>query len=365
MGVQAIRSSVYLPRPPSNPSAAPTINSSAAQVGIDAADEKVASIFQAPKSGSIRKIYWALGVVTTGATVDVRVESVNGAGEPSGVLQSTDSNAAVVVDDSNDFTKFATQLTADAVVSRGEIIAVVISNPSVSFGNMIIGAAFDDDSTGMSFPYGASFTGGAWTKRQGGRILALGYSDGSVEPIPCVWPMWSAFLTYNVSTGSSPARVANRFQLPFDAYTDGAWVWVDGDNEFKVDLIGPDGATILASTLTVGSGYRVSNAGGVYFLLFDATAQVKAGQSHWLSVVPQTGGTLAAYAAQTLWFPESRDAWDLSTAMCLSHAGIAPSGQSSWTDVEDQRLFIGLHLTGFSVSDAVPFRSHVTGRRSM
>jgi len=62
---------------------------------IDAAGEKVAFIFEAPKTGTIDRLLFRTLGVTSGATVDVRLETIDASnGHPSGTLWGTDTNGA-------------------------------------------------------------------------------------------------------------------------------------------------------------------------------------------------------------------------------------------------------------------------------
>src|SRR5438093_3319795 len=90
---------------------------------IDASGEKVAFIVRAPKAGTITDIGFRLGVVTTGQTLKVSLQDVDGVtGNPDGVVDQ--SNTVAVADTDDELWKTVT-LPGRTVV-LGEVFAIVI-----------------------------------------------------------------------------------------------------------------------------------------------------------------------------------------------------------------------------------------------
>jgi hypothetical protein len=195
-GIKTLKTGLVIPEPYLGANSNP--NRSTTQMLIDAAGEKAGWVLRAPKTGNIRKVGFGLYTVTTGATMDVRIETVDmSTGFPTGTLWGTNTNASQVILDTDDYKWFTTQLTSDAAVTRNDLIAVVIVNPQTSYGNMII-PVFSDDS--RQLPYSAWYQA-AWS-RLGGPIMALEYSDGSYESIPGIWPI-KATNTVTFNSGST------------------------------------------------------------------------------------------------------------------------------------------------------------------
>jgi len=224
-------------------SAGPTFNS----YTLDADGEKLAFIMHAPKTGTISKVCFRTGTVTTGATVDVRLETVDATtGDPTGTLLGTNSNGAQVIADANDNVFFTTALTTGVAVTKGDLMAVVIVVPTGA-NLALVDLADDSGSSGPIFPYSTQFAAAAWTKSATGSgiICALEYNDGSYAYQPLMWPL-SATQTDTFNNSSSPDERGNKLSLPFPARVTGFWVWVDIDGD--ADIV-----TSLRSPVYVGA----------------------------------------------------------------------------------------------------------------
>jgi len=269
---------------------------------IDAAIEKAGLVCHAPKTGNIAKILWATVLVTTGATVDVRLETVSLTnGNPTGTLFGTNTNGAQVVAASDDNVIFTTTLTAVAAVVAGDLLGVVIANPAVSFGNMqIASCSMNGD---LAFPYGLLFTA-SWAKfgTSGPVMIGFEYDDGSHVPIPGVYPASSAVVLTTFNTGSTPDAVGLRFQLPLSVRVSGCWVAVRPTGDFIVRLVTTAynqgaGTGILASTPTVDKDANRDSATGLIALLpFTASVTLDPNTNYRLIVEPTTATSLDIYS---------------------------------------------------------------------
>src|SRR3990167_3397480 len=129
MALQSITHGLPFPPYPMNASAAPTLTTTT--YVIDAAAEKVAIVVAASTAKDIHKVHVRTGTVTTGDTVDVRIETVDSAttGDPTGTLWQTNTNGALVIADGDDSVWKSVTLTADATsLVIGDVYAVVIVN---------------------------------------------------------------------------------------------------------------------------------------------------------------------------------------------------------------------------------------------
>ena len=118
MAIATSKARLYLPPPPVGMAGAPSFTTTA--LLLDAGDETVTFIVEAPKTGNIRKVLHGTRTVTVGTTLDIRLETLNRGATPavaSGTLWGTNTNGAQVVADGNDNVTFVTALTAD--VRRG------------------------------------------------------------------------------------------------------------------------------------------------------------------------------------------------------------------------------------------------------
>lgn len=92
MALQSITHGYPFPAPPLTAAGAPSLGNYL----LDANGEKAALVFAATAAKAIRKIHFRTGTVTTGDTVDCRVETVDTAanGDPTGTLHTTNSNGS-------------------------------------------------------------------------------------------------------------------------------------------------------------------------------------------------------------------------------------------------------------------------------
>lgn len=270
---------------------------------INASGEKVALICRPPKAGNIRKVLFSVRVVTTGGTLDVRIETVDlTTGFPTGTLFGTNTNGAQVVGGTDDNKIFATTLTADATVTRSSLIALVIVAGSP--GDMEIASTNWNNHV---FPYGAQNLGAGYSIFGANVTLAaLEYDDGSIVPIagvvtPVMGAAGTGYTQSAFGTGSTPDVVGARFQVPFTVRAVGAWAWMAFGGTGNVRLVSTaynQGAAtgILASAAFDPDVRRGST--GVMQLYFDALVTLSPGVWYRLVVEPDTATVVAMYDAE-------------------------------------------------------------------
>ncbi len=305
---------------------------------LDAADEKAAVILQAPFTGTISKIGFRTMTVTTGATMDVRVETVQAGGnDPTGTLLGTNSNGAQIIADVDDDTWFTTTLTTGIAVTKGDIFAIVIVNPSGSPGNLQI-AQFAVSPSIVGLPYSDLYTTGWSSSTSEISVLTLEYSDGSYYPIPFIYPI-DGLNIVNFSSASDPDHRGLKFQLPFPVSLAGIWVHMDSDGDPNVKLYDSDGTTVL-ETLTIDGDQRRTNSDLVHYYFFTSSHSLSKDVDYRIVFEPVNA------AMDLLDF-------DVSTAAIMD---CFPGGQNfhytekkdgAWTDTTTKRPWMGLIIDGF------------------
>lgn len=314
---------------------------------LDAADEAVGMVVSVPKTGNIRKVGFATRTVTTGATVDVRLETLS-AGFPSGTLWATNTNGSQIIADANDNTAFLTTLTADASVTRGQLIGVVIKNPSVSPGNLNI-AGYGDDVVG--FPFTALFTGGSWALQSPGPLVSFEYADGTYASSPACYPPSTAITTNTIGTGSTPDVVGVYFKVPFPCRVIGAWAHVDFDAACAVRLVttayNQGAGTGILGSIDIGADDDANANQVVIYRLFPSDIDLAADTYYRLVVEPTSASTVSVYdlnvpslAALSAWAGPD---WVFTTAK-------DPTGDGDWTNYNSGTFrvpLMGLLLSGF------------------
>ncbi len=217
---------------------------------IDAADEAVAFVWKQPSNKTLSSFGWMAGTVTTGATMDIRIETVDTTtGFPSGTLVGTNTKGTQVVASTDDNTWFQTSLTANASLLADNYYAAIVKQPNTSFGNLLVNRF---DNVSPQFPYclrnlGVSPTV-SWVKTSNvSPVGVLGYDDGTYE-IPSGWYAGKANNSTNVSSSTTPDTWGVLFQLPFSARLAGVEALIQ-DFTGKIQL--------------VTSAYHQANATGI------------------------------------------------------------------------------------------------------
>jgi len=302
---------------------------------LDAASEKAAFITMIRKGGTISKVAWRTGTVTTGATMDVRIETVDPTtGDPTGTLWAANTNGSQIVADADDATVFTTTLTAGAVVAQGDVLAVVIVNPSVSPGNLNVSSV--GGVLAYNYPYLDLFTT-VWNPQTGGACLALEYSDVTYEPMPRMLPC-TAFQTTAYNSGSTPDERALKFKYPVPITVSGFWIFGSHatSSDFDAVLYDSNGTTALL-TQSVEAMQQRSTSVGLVDYFFDSTQALLKDTFYRLSFKPTTVNNITinsftAFNAAVMNQIEGGENFHLSER---TDAG-------AWTDTTSQRLFVGL-----------------------
>jgi len=318
-----------------------------ASILLDAANEKTALIFRVPKTGTITKIGWRTTTVTTGATLDIRLETVSLTnGDPTGTLQGTDTNGAQVVADADDNVWFMTTLTAGAVVTRGDILAIVIVNPAVSPGNLNI-ASFGNFLPQI-FPYRDDFLTGAWVKGSALLSLALEYSDGTYGAMSRVPPM-KTFTAVAFNSGTTPDERGLYFRLPFPVLVSEFWdSGTMSAGDFDARLYDEDGATILLST-SVDKDLQSFTSNGLRLFPFSSTATLKANTFYRFTLLPTSASsiTLNEFDVDSFALMDATDC-----GQNFHHTSRTDAG--AWTQTTTKRPFMGLVCDGFDDGTVSP-----------
>lgn len=317
---------------------------------IDAADEGLATILRAPRTGSIAKVLWATRQVTTGATISVRLETVDESANParpSGTLFASGASGVSAIADTDDNVAVVTTLTTPCSVTLGDKLAVIVKQPTSAPGVMQV-AVFSDDVS--EFPYLLLNTGvspaTSWSAiNSAAPMIGLEYSDGAYSWIPGCWPFYA--VNSNVyNGGSTPDRIGLRFKFPFPVRVGGWWAWADLDGDFQATLYDSDGVTPLASTpFSVDKDTRLDTGAGVVIYPFASTADLARDTFYRLVLTPTTTTSLTLYDFQT----QSTAALDAFPGGQNLHYTSAknPATESDWTNVTTRRPFLGPLVCGF------------------
>lgn len=332
MAWQQLPGGVFYPVPPDTYF---TTGPSFSNQVLNTSSDKLGMMFRVGKTGNIRKFGIVTRTVTTGATVDLRIETVDSTtGNPSGTLWGTTTNASLVIASTDDNVFLESTLTADAAVVIGDLIAAVVANAGTGSMNL----AASSDWADLYASYNSRFTSSAWTKQTGvAPICLLQYDDGSYTYNEGVHSYLSVTHTSFNST-STPDERGLKFKLPIPVKVRGMWCYVDPDNDFNVKLYDSDGSTALID-LDIDNSNVASTVERMYVFLFPSVVTLVENTFYRLTILPDssTNMELAGYAVSA-----------------AAHLDNEPGGQNfhqttrtdagSWTDLTTARPYMGLIL---------------------
>lgn len=249
---------------------------------LDATGEKAAFIVQAPKTGNIRKVGFRTGAVTTATDTDVRIETVDlVSGNPSGTLWAANTNVTVAAASITANSWITTgALTADAAVTQGDFLAVVIAPTGTPNYNIACWARGP-----VAMPYTDHFTT-AWAKQRVAPAVALEYSDGSYAPIVGAYPL-SSVLALSFHSGSTPNEKGFKIVPPFTGRLVGVY-WVGlATADYQIKVYDAAGTTLI----THAHDGNVTADGGdssERIEQFASPQVLQAGQTYRVTWVPTT-----------------------------------------------------------------------------
>lgn len=289
---------------------------------IDAASEKAALIFQAPKTGTVNKIGFVVAAHTTGATLECEIQTVSAStGFPTGTKVGS-STTGTVATTATGF--YEATLSTGASVTKGTLYALVVAQPSAASGNCAIGDLVNHfGSTGQqNFPYGAAYAS-SWAMASNARrpLIFPGYNDSTYGFVPLNPPV-TAVSSTTFNSGSTPDEVGNRFTTVAPLRIAGIRLAVnpaaDG-RDFTVKLLDSGGSTL--ATKTIDTGQFGQSAYAWADLYFDASVECPAG-TYRITITPTTGSNIVVG-----WFT-------MPSATGIRHA--SPGGVDTyWTERTD------------------------------
>ena len=331
---------LWLPRPPYMYSS----GISAPSPVLDALDERLGWVFDAPLPGDISEIGWYIkSMSAANFTVDVRVETVDAAtGYPTGTLVNANANKSAVFYDA-DNTWVWSALDTDATVTMGQRLAIVHHLAGYTSGSFATNRNADDRN--VLIPYGVEDYGASWVRSSTvyGPAIALKYSDGTIVPLERSWPYTAVGETVFNNT-DTPDHYGNHFQLSIPARAVGAWVWGDMGASTKIRLFDGSGAIAYVDLDNDihGTGDKVYNGmfipeGGKSISDFELAKDT----SYYLAVEPQDGTDF------TVPYADVASNADLDAYPGGKQWYSANKKDAGWSTTNTRRYFLGLILDQF------------------
>lgn len=294
MAIQTVNGGLYYPDPYWS---ATDFRPSEGTLAIDAANEKVAMIFQAPKTGNIDQVSFRVVAHTSAATLVIRLETVAADGTPSGTLVGTNTSGTQLTTGAN--TTHTVTLTAAAAVTKGTHYALVVAQPAASAGNCTIqfwsngSVGTDRNNQRHRLCYCLQFTA-SWESKTTTTAairapsMAVRYDDTSWYWIPGAFPV-SAFNRTTFNSGSTPDERGTRIITPFAARVTG--FFFQGSctaQDYSVVLYDSGGTALLtfSGDKDIFVGYGGTNYAGLHVGYFSSTVDLAAGDTVYLLLKP-------------------------------------------------------------------------------
>lgn len=267
---------------------------SAAQV-IDAAGEYFAVVLQAAEDMSIRTVDVCFHITTT-SVMDIRIETLDSSGLPSGTLWATGTNKNTSTLNGGVAVETVT-LDATATITRGEKFAVVVkyvSGTSASPAWLISGRG-PSAWRGSTFPYIVNNTGTP-TKAAfaaGSLCMALGDATPTFYQVSGLIPWSAGAASHSIANNTTNRAAALRFQVPFKCRVIG--MRFDDSSAATTDdvtcVIYDDSNAEVSSTATAINRDETFIGSGIVTCFFDSPATLDANTTYRAAVVADTTNT--------------------------------------------------------------------------
>lgn len=315
-------------------------------LGFDSTTDRLAWVGKAEFTDSLSVIYFRTALVTTGSTLDIRVETVSN-GRPTGTLFGTNTNVTVVVADTDDNAWKTATLTAAASLTAGQEFAVVIVNSSGT-PNIQLGAYPAGMAAGQSrgqYPLCLQDTGGGTWAGVDGFEWIFQFSTNGVRPMPGLFPVSGGGTITAYNSGTSPNERALRFQITAPARVVGIRVPilnVAAGGNFTVslwDATGDVDGEALGQSAFDGDFPLSTTQDGMVDAIFAAPVELAANTTYYMGIRADTannigvaelsnstvtnamrafpGVNLQTYLATRVWTAGTAGAWTTTTTTLL------------------------------------------------
>jgi hypothetical protein len=293
---------------------------------MTSAGHYLAYVICAREDMTISHVGFRTGAAAGSPTVEVRIETVDASGMPSGTLWATNTNvtSGTISASANPLQA----LTAAASITKGQVFCVKVafaSGTSLIIQNLSSLAALFTN----SLPYSVANSGTPTKAIIGAGILALGSNSTTFYNVPGFLPV----TTYsgNAFNNTNAAKRGLRFTPPMNCRAIGIrWHNSNASGDFNAVLY-DDGGTELSSSSTAFDGdHNSGSANATITVYFDNTVTLTAGTAYRIAIEPSSA-TNVNVGTYTL---PSSDYFSGTPAR--SNAQYTTFASGSWTDSTTQ-----------------------------
>lgn len=298
---------------------------------ITAAGHYYAYVYSADQDMTISHVGFRSATATGSPVADVRIETVDASGLPSGTLWAANTNASTGTITANTSALYA--LTASATITKGQVFCVKIaytSGTALSIQYMDVSLP-----TNSVFPYRVTNTGTPTKTLLNAEtpIIAFGSSSTTFYNLPGAFPVTG--LAGGTFNNTNSARRGLRFTIPFKCRAIGI-KWYNGGQigDYNIALYNDAGVEQNNSLTAYDGDHAVASGNGIQTAYFDNTVLLTAGTTYRISVEPTTATNAAVYA-----FPFPSQEYRMATpAGTACHYTTFATG--SWTDTNTNQLAV-------------------------
>lgn len=301
---------------------------------INAADESIAWIGQAPVTDSLKFVRFWIEAHTTAADLEVRIETVSN-GLPSGTLIAAGAEGTVTSTGTGIHTA---TITTPPALSRGDIFAIVIKQPSSNFGDCQIRTLVTDSTQG--FPLTAlDVNGNGWLRLGNDASIAAValWADAGIVSAGLTQFVCEELETVTLNTGTDPSEFGNKFTLGIAVSVAGVVLRTGNGStsgDIKITLYDSDDTVLAQVTLPDALVRDVDLA--VNTVLFEESVVLVANESYRLTIQSTSTSDVATFAVDT-------NAGDLGAILTAGTVGATErAGSGEWTDSITKLAYIGL-----------------------
>lgn len=311
---------------------------------MNAGTDVLEFLIQAPVAGDITAVGYLTGTVTTGCTLDVRVESYNfTTGRGSGTLVSTNSNGSRVIANTDDNVWITTTLTSAATVTKGQFISIKFAVSSGTPSALRI-VGFADSGVVGSFP-ACLEDDGTPALAAAVPVVALSYG-GTYYPVIGCYPM-QGVNTRSFNTGTNPDTGGIRFQIPYEARFCGLWFWGDVDGDLEIDLLSDAGSSLGSLTWDKDLPYADSGE-GLHYVQFSSAVTLSAATWYRLVFRAREATSFALYT-MTAASTAVMAAMPLGANAYYTTSDYSSPTYGTFTDTTTEVPFMGLCFDGIEL----------------
>lgn len=254
---------------------------------VSSAGHYHAYIFCAKEDMTISHVSFRAGTATGSPTIEVRIETVDASGLPSGTLWATDTNGTTGTISTN--TNVLQALTASASITKGQLFCVMLKYASGTSQVISQLSTFMLPIGHGGLTYQVANTGSP-TKSALTTSLAcigLGSSSTTFYQVPGAIPV--SGVGGGTFNNTNSAKRGLRFTIPMNCRAIGMrWYNANASGNYNAVLFSDAGSELSSSSTAFDGDYNAASNNGPLTVYFDNTVTLTAGTTYRIAIEPSS-----------------------------------------------------------------------------